>query len=417
MQLVSKVNNLRRSMKLLSINCEGLPGYQTFNFEDLGKVNVLVGPNGTGKTTALRVLSFALKILSCRTIKDNISSELPAWEVFSRATLTFSVTDDDVPSSVFFAGQSNILEFVITCSDGVFLIDSITYGDRVRFSTPSTKHELDIIFNSITAGEKELSDTQARLNGVSDANSRQRIHSLISGVSENINLAKAKFDEASIVELILADGSSQISRSEVDSFLGGLKLLEVFFVNPTKAIEDSIPDLINNLCTLKSGRTAQNKKFRQAESDLQYLLQHKVDFFEEETKKHLIVNGVDYRLASSGTQVSLAYFGLTGALSDAAVVIWDEPENGLHPTRRIRILDLIKNDKRTFFLQLTPLSLLRYFMIRAVFFAVIMNIPKMLPLLRCLSIKLQRAEMPFVCWKLWVFSPRGLCLRQMSLYG
>ena len=337
-------------MKLLSINCEGLPGYQTFHFEDLGKVNVLVGPNGTGKTTALRVLYFALKILSYRTIKDFISPDLPDWEVFSCATLTFSVTDEDVPDSVFFDGRSDVLEFVITCSNGVYTIESITYGEKVGFSTQSTKHELQNISNSIVVSEKELSDAQTRLNSSNDANVRQRTHSLISDITTNIKLVKDKFDEASTVELFMTNGGGHISRSEVDSFLGGLKLLEVFFVNPNKAIEDSIPDLINNLCALKSGRTAQNKQFRKAESDLQYLLQHKVDFFEEDTKKHLIVNGVDYRLASSGTQVSLAYFGLTGALSDAAFVIWDEPENGLHPTRRIRILDLIKNDKRTFFL-------------------------------------------------------------------
>ncbi|HHB1450980.1 TPA: ATP-dependent endonuclease, partial [Serratia odorifera] len=69
---------------------------------------------------------------------------------------------------------------------------------------------------------------------------------------------------------------------------------------------------------------------------------------EADGEKCLSIDGVDYRRASSGTRVSLAYFGLTHFLNHTDFVIWDEPENGLHPTRRIRILDLIQQDPRQF---------------------------------------------------------------------
>lgn len=336
-------------MKLRRFECAGLEGFSEFVFDDLKKINVLTGPNGTGKTTSLRVLKLGLDILSRKTIKGNMP-DCAQWDIFSRAKFFFEVEDGDIPENFFVLEPCKSIEINIECNSKEFFIDSIIYGEEIKIST---SHPIEYIQSQEQEGlrVKEQINSLEKLRYIEQTlSARQDTNVQLKRAADSLILIKDNLEPAMYVLLKIADEDRGMDRHEVDSIIGQVKFPSAFMVDSSKAISEIIPTLIEDFCRLKSGNSAKNKIFNLAQKQLEHLLQHAVDFFDSEDEKHLTVNGIDYRHASTGTHVSLAYFGLTNTLGTSDVVLWDEPENGLHPTRRIRVLDLIKSDARTFFI-------------------------------------------------------------------
>jgi hypothetical protein len=53
---------------------------------------------------------------------------------------------------------------------------------------------------------------------------------------------------------------------------------------------------------------------------------------------------------STGTYLSFAFFAISKLIPENSIVIWDEPENSFHPTRRLKMLNLMQNNTRLFLL-------------------------------------------------------------------
>jgi hypothetical protein len=141
-----------------------------------------------------------------------------------------------------------------------------------------------------------------------------------------------------------------LKRDEVDAFFGGFELPILQYVDARQLHEKAIPALITKLLKEKKGRKQSHSLYAEAMARLSHLLQADVDVSEVDGKEELHINGVPCQRASSGTQISLSFFGLTRLGEPGRIIVWDEPENGLHPTRRVRLLDLMFSDGRQFVL-------------------------------------------------------------------
>jgi hypothetical protein len=153
------------------------------------------------------------------------------------------------------------------------------------------------------------------------------------------------------VQLSGKDQQQEHARLDVDRFLALLAFPIVNHVDANQIYANVIPQLIDKLLDLKKGKKAEGKEFADKHKRLEHLLQSDVDIFEDaKGSKGININGLPYLRASAGTQIALSFFGLTQLSEQNCIILWDEPENGLHPTRRSRMLELMFNDGRQFIL-------------------------------------------------------------------
>ena len=339
-------------MKLFSAIFSGLPGAKEPLRIECDDVNVFVGPNGAGKSTVLRVVKFSLDLLARKTVVGLIG-EVEKWLIFETAELTFKGN-----SQSFCHFSPDLLDtytdeiFVkIRCKDGRFYIEDLESGSKVSIILAHPKEEIDDLESVFQETQNRIDILETHIHTSPNNSNRSNLRQQHTDLEEQLKAQIISYEESMRCEIIKPGLLAEhVGRDTLDSALAKSSFPAVVMVDSGKAIDDAIPKLIDKMCLLKSGRRLENKQYQIAHLQLQHLLQHEVDFYEKDDEKYLTVNGVDYRKASSGTRVTLAYFGLTDLLAATDIVIWDEPENGLHPTRRIRVLDLIQSDSRQFFI-------------------------------------------------------------------
>lgn len=339
-------------MKLTSAIFNGLPGAKLPIKIECDDVNVFIGPNGAGKSTVLKVLKFSLDLLARKTAGGYIG-EVENWLVFETAELLFKGNSQSFSHLLpdILDSCTDELLVIIRCQDGRFYIEDLESESKVTILLARPIEEVEDFKSAIQETQRRIDEIDHHLttsqNNANNGNLRQeqsQLRELLKG--------QVVSHEASMQCEIIKPGTltQDIGRETLDNALAKANFPAAVMVDSEKAIDDAIPKLIEKMCLLKAGKRSDNRRYEVAHVQLQHLLQHEVDFYERDGEKFLTVNGVDYRKASSGTRVTLAYFGLTDLLAATDIVIWDEPENGLHPTRRIRVLDLIQADPRQFFI-------------------------------------------------------------------
>lgn len=333
-------------MKLLSAEFQGLPGIEKLwiEFDD---VNVFVGPNGSGKTTVLRVVKFALDLLSRRTVSGEIG-DVESWLLFSSAELIFEATEQALSHLVpdVLETCSDKLTIKIECEAGKFLIESMKSGSEIFITLAQPIEAIDDLQDVIKETNKRLEEAQSQYNSNPH---HQPIVDTLAHLRKALDQQQGEYGLITQCEVIKPGTLPEVVvRKTLDEALKNTQFPAAVLVDSGKNLDEIIPEFIKKMCEQQSGKPAAKRKFRAAHEELEHLLQHEIDFHDNDGEKCLSVDGLDYRRASSGTRVSLAYFGLTRFLNSTDLVIWDEPENGLHPTRRIRVLDLIMQDPRQF---------------------------------------------------------------------
>ncbi|WP_296258866.1 MULTISPECIES: ATP-dependent nuclease [unclassified Pseudomonas] len=332
-------------MKLRSAVFHGLPGVERLRLE-FDNVNAFVGPNGAGKTTILLVVKLALDILSRKTVCGDIG-DVPGWLSFRSVEMVFEDEEKCLASSM-----SDVLELVsdelsvkIICNGSEFFIEYLKSDSELHIVSAQSMVKIEDLRLTIEETERRIDETERQLSSTNNPSTREELNRL----KKSFEDYSAELERVSQCEIIKPGALTEVvERSVLDDALNNTLFPSAVLVDSNKNIDNVIPDFIRRMCDQQSGKPVEKRKFRSALEDLGRLLQHEIDFHEIDGEKCLSIDGVDYRRASSGTRVSLAYFGLTQFLNPTDLVIWDEPENGLHPTRRIRILDLIQQDPRQF---------------------------------------------------------------------
>ncbi|MBL8021059.1 MAG: ATP-binding protein [Leptospirales bacterium] len=124
-----------------------------------------------------------------------------------------------------------------------------------------------------------------------------------------------------------------------------------------------IKDAISAIAVIRAGEDP-DSKYQEIKTRLATLIQQDPHFYSVrggEFQDFLKLDDVDYLFASTGTKICLFYFSLIYQSAANDVVLWDEPENGLHPTRRYKLLDLMLGDTRQFILATHSTELARIF--------------------------------------------------------
>lgn len=319
-------------MRLAKCYFEGLPGFPVLELKDLGAVTALIGPNGAGKSSILQVLSFAITLLNKKTIFD-VLPEHDTWQKFSFARLSFQCDENGTISHLteHFGKDYKDVEFEIECNEKVFFIRKITCNNNaIEFARPSSTKAMLIEM------EFKLRQTSDQLATMQSDHQRQRSQATIAQLiqareKQEINLLKAQEISAKIAT---RSAAVRLTRNDADTFIIDFDLPALAYVSARQSPEVAIPELISQLMLLKKGRKPQSAEYHNVVARLNHLLQADVDLSEVEGKECLHIDGVPYSKASSGTEITLSFFGLTRLEKPNCIVLWDEPENGLHPTRR-----------------------------------------------------------------------------------
>jgi predicted ATPase len=342
-------------VKLTSIKLNGVPGHGEINLTDINRLSVFTGPNGSGKSTALNAIKLALEILHAGGVHDTFKSDKEI--TFSEASLSFTCpgrTYTSNTAALFKSGIQNISIKLLRDADTYSIVSVSSqeslFLETIEHTTADIKAQHDQI-KSMEIEESNIRANIAKKRAAGDTGARDSEVLLQRKIDER-ELQTNLYDESLILKARMNETSEEIDipRSDFEKFIRELKFPSIVYLDAGKFMQDAVPALMEKLVTLKKGDKEDNKKFQTIQSKLEHLLQHDFDCFNENNINQLKINGIPYQYASSGTQVSLAYFGHTDSTNSDAIIIWDEPENGLHPTRRIRLLDLMMQDGRQFFI-------------------------------------------------------------------
>ncbi len=348
----------RSSPILVRCKVEGVRGFGTLDLDGLGAVSTLVGPNGAGKSTLLRILRSVLHAAAAQTICDEFPETLPnreAWEPFTNAELEFRRRPSPAPNVLreHFNPTYSSCRITVIRRSNIFSITTLSLDDKSLMFTEQqiiSRKQRRTAEEGVKQQEVKLAQLQQTLQA--NQNMKGTYQPQIDQISQQIVHEKQQAIRNSVVVARSADSNKEIKleRETVDTFLAELGLPQPIYVAARTSPETSIPEMIKKLMILKKGRERDVAQFRQHQAQLMHLLQADVDVFDEQNKELLLVNSVPWRQASSGTEITLSFFSLTMLNTMNGIVLWDEPENGLHPTRRCRLLDLMQNDARQYFL-------------------------------------------------------------------
>lgn len=359
-------------MKLTRCTFAGLEGFETLDLADLKDLTILTGPNGAGKSSILQVLKLALELLGKKTVCDQPPSH-DRWHRFSMATLYF--TSSEPVSLNHFGGHfgevSGEVVLEISLNEQRFEIQNIRSDQvSVSFSSPQIsdaaigvlrsqaddiarrKQEIEARITTLTNQMRQAQSSHQPQQVQQFQQNLDQANKELRSIAEAQTAKQAEIDEKSLVSLQLSGDEQphRFGRAEVQNFLAALSFPSVEHVDARQLYENAIPRMISQLLVEKKGRRQENEKYSRAVLRLEHLVQSQVEVSDINGTEDMHVNGVQYKKASSGTQITLSFFGLTRLGEQNCIILWDEPENGLHPTRRARLLELMFADGRQFIL-------------------------------------------------------------------
>ena len=335
-------------------NCRftDLPGVSNLEI-DFSRITTLTGPNGTGKSTVLKVLDLAFRILAEREICDKLPSH-EAWHLFKTAELEFEC---ETPLKTNLIGNPRLVKISIECDQSSYYISGIsTEKISIAIRKPVYSSELKQWEELVVTAKKELARLENELHTAPSHAHPQLLQQQLSSRNQ------ATLQEATNTKLIAKNISflinyfeddketeAEILRSDFISMLTDFDIPTVIHISTQQLMQYDIPALIDALISLKKGNKLESKKFKSSEIRLNKLLQSEIDISEKKDgSKILLINGIPYTNASTGTYLTLSFFALTESEDLNRIILWDEPENGLHPTRRIQLLELMRVDGRQF---------------------------------------------------------------------
>lgn len=357
---------------ITAITLEGLLGAkdQTIKLLRLGKVTSVVGPNSAGKTTLIVALHSILCFLSKRTPLALIDPALDKWFMVKKARVTVRPESGEISTSLsglIFAGQ-----------DITFEVERLPTNELALSHISTSMSSLSMKTRSISrrASEKErnqvqvtLKQKQQRLNDLVSqqatrkpstknkpadvAAAKKRSQQEIAALKRAIAEIKSQQKKNSEEQFTFTDGSKTehiITTSHIEDFLKDLPVPQCHYIpfHKSPGEEQTLDSMIRE--AVKSKKGPKQNAYERICKGLSHLLEAKVIAFEEQDKAALTADAVDSSKLSNGARICLMYYSLINGLKEDAVIIWDEPENGLHSTRRSKLMDLLLNDTRQFIL-------------------------------------------------------------------
>lgn len=326
-------------MPVKSIIISGLEWSSTdIELDPITGFNVFIGPNGSGKTSLLICMNQVFNILN----SGHYSLDHPSrvnWYRWSTVKIKldyelFQSGNDKIDEIM---DDSNEIEVELKCEAGIVYINSIA----TRMHNYIAVQKPILTDKTYTA---QMQGLQTRLEQIESKNPKTNFKSRQDYKTATDELAKAKSEYKMPVMSAVDEGFS-LTREDVGNILDYVKIPFCKMIHFNELPTKSVVELLAKATESKNDRdTSEHKRI---EKELGNMLQSEVEIFNVKSPECLI-DGIQHSNISTGTEITLKYYAFTENEQKNSIVLWDEPENGLHPTRRHILMDLMKKDRRTF---------------------------------------------------------------------
>ncbi len=365
-------------MKLSSINATGLEGFanEELQISNFNKITPIIGPNGAGKSTTIEVVNLAMDFLNKNKFEAHIPEETNEWIIPNNVKIKFEKSSEELIKinhlANFIGKESSFLEIelIFLKDQKLARINSIkTQHNTLTLADVSNPWQVNPKTQQLDQKKNQLNTQLTNLNRTLAKHEQQvKANPTNAGIKTNRdNAAKAVKDmetkiqeltrsrTASVTELIkfqLSGKDQNVSKEELNNFLETVQLPPVRIIAAKEAPSDNTKNLLEFAVKKLKGPEGERDLYHEKIERLAKLLQMKVDMYEDpESGKYVLdVNGVDFYKTSAGTQTCIFYYSLVHDLPQDSIIVWDEPENGLHATRRHKLLDLMLADQRQYLL-------------------------------------------------------------------
>ncbi|EKR92261.1 AAA domain protein [Leptospira santarosai str. CBC379] len=345
--------------KITKIKLKGLPGYEdSFELEFNDHLTSLIGPNGSGKTTSLSAIHTLFDFLNKGKFEkrdisidnwlnwDEANIELKFPEPFKNTSNSFLYLGEYFDEITISLKNTNKEIFVSTLST---INGLIGINDLGKLYLRSEQLEtLSIKLSELRSNEQRHSTELSAAQIQGSSNATQNAQSRLDSVRKEIKIIEEQINKENID--LLNFNESGIRREAFENFLRDLSIPRSKYIRFGETDFSDVADTIKNISKIRGGKDPE-ERYSEIKRKLRDLLQQDPHFYYDRdngNQDYLEINNVDYQKVSTGTKICLFYFSLIFETKKNDLIIWDEPENGLHPTRRYKVLDLILSDTRQF---------------------------------------------------------------------
>lgn len=346
-------------VSISKIKLLGLPGYEG-EFELLfnNHLTSLIGPNGSGKTTALMAIHSLFEFLN-RNKFEKRDIAIENWISWNYAEIELSFSDGFKNTFDSFITLGEIFDKikieVKNNNKEIFISSLITDSGKIEIKDTSNFYlqseqlrELTDKLNGLKTKEQQLVYNLATIQKQGNTANTQKAQSLLDDNRKEIKSIEEQISKESIAFLNFND--SGIRRENLENFLRELSIPKSKFIRFGETDFSNVLETIQTISKIRGGKYPE-ERYLEIKNRLRDLLQQEPHFYHDRDNgnlDYLEINNVDYQKVSTGTKICLFYFSLIFETNENDLIIWDEPENGLHPTRRYKVIDLILNDSRQF---------------------------------------------------------------------
>jgi len=326
-------------MSVKSIIISGLKWSSTdVELDPTAGFNVLIGPNGSGKTSLLICINQVFNILNTGHYSLNHPSR-ENWYRWSTVKIKFDYeliqSGNDKIDTIM--DDSNTIEVELKCEAGIVYINSIA----TKMHNYIAVQKPVLIDKTYLA---KMQGLQTRLKQIENENPKANFKSRQDHKTATDELAKAEAKYKMPV-MSAVDEGLDLTREDIGNILEYVKIPPCKMISFGERPTRSVDALLLQASMSKNNRDT--SEHNRIEKELSNLLESEVEIFDVNDPKCLI-NGISHKSISTGTEIAFKYYAFIEDSQKNCLVLWDEPENGLHPTRRHILMDLMKKDSRTF---------------------------------------------------------------------
>jgi len=358
-------------MELSRIEFQGLKYFKdgVLRIPILGnRLTSFVGPNSSGKTTILRIINSILLFLANNAFSEKLK-ESDEWYDWKSALITFSVDrDGDGGEKLMFFedGPSDFITLTVSRNNKELFLSKIE-TDYKSIELKDLKKpylinpQTEVLKNKILERQKSMvqfkddpNDIRMRLmNPQQIQENKESKAKKITEINEEIKNIQKDVDESKVELLDFVDSKThtvvEVSKTDLKESLLRLGMPTSKFIEagttPSASIEKMLTEVVN------SKKSLNTQKYEKVKKELSVLLGGVADFEEtQDLKRNFYLDHAKLEQLSHGTLICLFYYSLIYETDPNTIILWDEPENGLHATRRFKLLNLFLNDSRQYFL-------------------------------------------------------------------
>lgn len=348
-----------------------------------GPMTVIVGPNGSGKSTFLEALAEVMIFLhryplegTLAEIRRNFQTQRPTRPNWERATveveldaLTTLVIGGSMEKSlggfrggalvrltVVKRGTQRLVLESITCDDRSLIFDLTghTFVDSVRMG--EAKAELQQFEQLL---KKNIAEAKNNLKAQRQAGADQhllqvatkRIEDAEAALNSQESTARREQLQKEIEEgengAVPLSGGGQVLKRDIEAFHGSIGWPDVVYLQGWPDMGPRIKDMTRKLGGLKAMPRSERpgSPYVAMCNRLHTLLRMDVTIDSKDSHV-LLVEDRPTEEVSLGTWFALGFAAICEAGDENMLVVWDEPETGLHSTWARKIGDLMQHGKR-----------------------------------------------------------------------